>query len=325
MPMTTHALAAAPLAAANPLDHVVDWPIWRIGNVWVLTNHMVMMFLAAGLMLLIFPAITKRYQNGEHVPTGTRNFFEAILVFIRNDVVKPILGDKTDRYIQYIWTLFFFILFCNVIGLLPIDLFTGHVVGWFTDGRGGLGHHGHGIFGTATSNFWVTATLALISFAVIQYSGVKANGLGGWAKHFLGGAPAFLAPVMIPVEFLGMLVKPFSLAVRLAANMTAGHILLAVIVSFAAMATAAIGVVGGLAVGAVSVVAAVAIMCLELFVALLQAYLFVFLTTLFIGQMITHHDEHEHEHDPHDNDKAHGMVTPGGIPQRPVGEVRPVH
>jgi F-type H+-transporting ATPase subunit a len=324
MPMTLSA-AALPLAAANPLDHVVDWPIWRVGNVWVLTNHMVMMFLAAGLMLLVFPAITKRYQNGEHVPTGTRNFFEAILVFIRNDVVKPILGDKTDRYIQYLWTLFFFILFCNIIGLLPIDLITGYMVGWFTDSGEGLGHHGHGIFGTATSNFWVTATLALISFVVIQYSGLKANGLGGWAKHFLGGAPLYLAPIMVIVEFLGMLVKPFSLAVRLAANMTAGHILLAVITSFAAMATAAMGVLGGLAVGAVSVAGAVAIMCLELFVALLQAYLFVFLTTLFIGQMITHHDEHEHEHDPHDADKAHGMVTPGGIPQRPVGEVRPMH
>jgi F-type H+-transporting ATPase subunit a len=318
MPMTTlPALAAAPLAAANPLDHVVDWPIWTAGKWWILTNHMVMMLIAAGLMLLIFPAMTRRYRDGEHVPTGTRNFFEAILVFIRNDVVKPILGDKTDRYIQYLWTLFFFILFCNVLGLLPIDLFTGKLLR--------LGHHGHGIFGTPTSNFWVTATLALISFAVIQYSGIKANGLGGWAKHFLGGAPLFLAPIMVVVEFLGMLVKPFSLAVRLAANMTAGHILLAVIISFAAMATAAIGVVGGLAVGAVSVVGAVAIMCLELFVALLQAYLFVFLTTLFIGQMITHHDEHEHEHDPHDKDKAHGMVTPDGTPQRPVGEVRPVH
>jgi F-type H+-transporting ATPase subunit a len=316
MLMTNPALA--PLAAANPLDHVVDWPIWRTdGGYWLLTNHMVMIFLAAGLMLLIFPAMTRRYRDGEHVPTGTRNFFEAILVFIRNDVVKPILGDKTDRYIQYLWTLFFFILFCNLLGLLPLDLLTGKVLK--------LGHHGHGIFGTATSNFWVTATLAIISFVVIQYSGIRANGLGGWAKHFLGGAPAFLAPVMIPVEFLGMLVKPFSLAVRLAANMTAGHILLAVILSFAGMATAAIGALGGIGVGIPSILAAIAIMCLELFVALLQTYLFVFLTTLFIGQMITHHDEHEHGHDDHDHEKAHGMVTPNGTPQRPVGEVRPVH
>ena len=318
MTMTAPMLANAPLAASNPLDHVADWPIFRTdGGTWILTNHMVMMLLAAALMLLIFPAITRRYRDGEHVPTGTRNFFEAILVYLRNDVVKPILGDKTDRYIQYLWTLFFFILFCNLLGLLPIDLLTGKVLG--------LGYHSHGIFGTATSNFWVTATLALISFVVVQYSGIRANGFGGWMKHFLGGAPAYLAPVMIPVEILGMLVKPFSLAVRLAANMTAGHILLAVIISFVAMATAAMGAIGGGAVGIVSVAAAVGIMVLELFVAVLQAYLFVFLTTLFIGQMITHHDQHEHGHDEHDHEKAHGMVDANGVPQRPVGEVRPVH
>jgi F-type H+-transporting ATPase subunit a len=308
------------LAAASPLDHVVDWPIWRTdGGFWLLSNHTVMVLLAAALMLLVFPAITRRYRDGEHVPTGTRNFFEAILVYLRNDVVRPVLGDKTDRYMPYLWTLFFFILFCNLLGLLPIDLITGKLLH--------LGHHGHGIFGTPTSNFWITATLAIVSFAVIQYSGIKANGVGGWAKHFLGGAPLYLAPIMVVVEFLGMLVKPFSLAVRLAANMTAGHILLAVIISFVAMATAALGAAGGLFVGIVSVVAAVAIMLLELFVALLQSYLFVFLTTLFIGQMVTHHDEHEHAHDMADGHDAHahGMTDAAGHPQRPVGEIRPVH
>jgi F-type H+-transporting ATPase subunit a len=300
------------LAAANPLDHVVDAPIIKAGEWWVLTNHMVMMFVAAGLMLLIFPAMTRHYRDGRHVPTGTRNFFEAILVYLRNDVVKPILGDKTHKYISYIWTLFFFVLFCNFLGLLPIDLITGNVLHW--------GHDGHGIYGTATSNFWVTATLALISFSVIQYSGIKANGVGGWLKHFLGGAPLYLAPLMVIVEFLSMLTKPFSLAVRLAANMTAGHILLAVIIGFVAMATAALGKGGGVLVGIPSVVAAVGIMILELFVAFLQAYLFMFLTTLFIGQMVTHH---EHEGDPHhDHHDKHGHE---GEPKYPVGNVEPSH
>jgi F-type H+-transporting ATPase subunit a len=311
--MTT--LATILAAADNPLSHVADWPIWRSAHWWILTNHMVMILIAAGLMLLIFPAMTRRYRDGEHVPTGSRNFFEAILVYLRKDVVKPVLGDKTDRYITYLWTLFFFILFMNVLGLLPLDVISKGLH---------LGGH-HGIFGTATSNFWVTATLALISFAVIVYSGIRANGLGGWLKHFLGGAPLYLAPIMIPVEILSMLVKPFSLAVRLAANMTGGHILLAVIISFVGMAAAAMGALGGVGVGVPSVLAAVAIMCLELFVAVLQAYLFMFLTTLFIGQMITHHDEHEHGHDAHEHEKAHGMVDSNGVPQRPVGEVRPVH
>jgi F-type H+-transporting ATPase subunit a len=302
------------LAATDPLVHVVDWPIitaGKDGHWWILTNHMVMMLVAAGLMLLIFPAMTRHYRDGRHVPTGTRNFFEAILVYMRNDVVKPILGDKTHKYISYLWTLFFFILFCNLLGLLPIDLITGK---WL-----GLGHHGHGIFGTATSNFWVTATLALISFVVVQYSGLKANGLGGWAKHFLGGAPLYLAPLMIIVEFLSMLTKPFSLAVRLAANMTAGHILLAVIVGFVAMATAALGGGGGVAVGIPSIAAAVGIMVLELFVAFLQAYLFMFLTTLFIGQMVTHHEHGDNHHDRHDK---YGHE---GEPKYPVGNVEPSH
>lgn len=284
------------LAAANPLDHVVDHPIVRTADGWwVVTNHMVMMCLSALLMLLIFPAITRRYRSGEWVPTGTRNFLEAILVYVRDDVVKPLLGDHTTKYIPYLWTLFFFILFTNLLGLLPLDVLTGKVLGL---------NHGHGIYGTATSNFWVTATLAIITFLVTQVSGIVVNGVGGWAKHFLGGAPWYIAPVMIPVEFMGMLIKPFALAVRLAANMTAGHILLAVIIGFVPAAFKAMGTGGGLAVGAVSVVSAVAIMCLELFVALLQAYLFTFLTTLFISQMVVHehedHEEHPHEHGPDD-------------------------
>src|SRR3954471_608591 len=112
------------LADSDPLHHVVDWPLIRAGEHgqwWILTNHMVMMLVAAGLMLLIFPAMTRHYRDGKHVPTGTRNFFEAILVYIRNAVVKPILGDKTYKYIGYLWTLFFFVLFCNILGLLPID------------------------------------------------------------------------------------------------------------------------------------------------------------------------------------------------------------
>jgi F-type H+-transporting ATPase subunit a len=277
------------LAQSNPLTHVVDSPLIEShSGWWLLTNHMVMLLLAALLMLLIFPAITRPYRDGKHIPTGARNFFEAIMMYLRNDVVKPVLGHVTDDFMPYLWTLFFFILFCNVLGLLPLDLITGHLLH--------LGHHGHGVFGTATSNFYVTATLAIISFCVIQYTGIKNLGVSGWAHHFLGGAPAYLAPIMIPVEFLGMLVKPFSLAVRLAANMTAGHILLAVIISFVAMATTAMGNLGGFAVGIPAVLGAVAIMCLELFVAVLQAYLFTFLTTLFIGQMASHHDHPEEHH-----------------------------
>lgn len=291
-------IALAPiLAAANPLDHVVDHPLVQTSSGWwLVTNHMIMMCVSALLMLLIFPAMTRRYRSGEWVPTGGRNFFEAILVYMRDDVAKPLLGHDTTRYMPYLWTLFFFILFTNLLGLLPLDLLTGKLLGL---------NHGHGIYGTATANFYVTATLAIITFLVVQISGLVRNGIGGWAHHFLGGAPWYIAPVMIPVEFLGMLIKPFALAVRLAANMTAGHILLAVIIGFVPAAFAGLGTGGGWAVGIISVISAVAINCLELFVAFLQAYLFTFLTALFISQMITHEHDDKH-HDAAEEAEHHG-------------------
>ena len=291
------------LLAESPLDHIVDHPLVETeSGWWLVTNHMVMMCLSAVLMLLIFPFITRAYRDGEHVPTGTRNFFEAILVYFREDVAKPLLGEKTDKYIGYIWTLFFFILFMNVLGLLPLDLVTGHLLH--------LGHGGHGIFGTATSNFWVTGALALVSFVVIHVSGLRA-GPKHYFKHYLGGAPMYLAPMMIPIEILGALIKPFSLTVRLGANMTAGHILLGVVIGFVAMATAAAGAIGTVGVGIPTVLAGICLTCLELFVAVLQAYLFTFLTTLFIAQVVTHHDDsHGHEGHGHGHD-SHAPATGG--------------
>src|SRR4051794_35389712 len=102
-------LPMLPLAAENPLNHVVDHPLAKTSSGWWLfTNHMFMMLLAAGAMLLIFPRMTKRYRDQEHVPPGTRNFFEATLIYPRDDVVNPLLGPKTTPYMPYLWTLFFF-------------------------------------------------------------------------------------------------------------------------------------------------------------------------------------------------------------------------
>ena len=300
-------LNVSPILAANPLEHVVNHPLIKTdGGVWILTTHQVMILIVAVIMLLIFPRITRRYQSGEHVPTGTRNFFEAIMLYIRDDVVKPLLGHATTKYMPYLWTLFFFILFCNLIGMLPLDALTG----WT-----GL-NHGHGIGGTATGNIWVTATLAIITYVVTQVSGLRANGLKGWMAHFLGGAPWYVSPVMIPVEIMSMFVKPFALAVRLFANMTAGHILLAVIISFVPAAFISMGAKGGVPIGFVSVVSSVMVMVLELLVAFIQAYLFTFLTALFISQMITHEEHEEHHEDEFHN--GHPVVEE-------VADHRPAH
>jgi F-type H+-transporting ATPase subunit a len=297
------------LAASSPLDHVLDTPqIYGHGahGVWWLTNHMIMMCIAALLMLIVFPILTRRYRSGELIPTGTRNFFEAIMLFVRNDVAKPVLGDDADRFMPFLWTLFFFILFNNLLGLLPLEPITGPIM------RALFGEHAHAVYGTATANIWVTGALALTSFIVIQVSGVRANGLGNYLKHFLAGAPWYMAPVMVPVEILGMFVKPVALAIRLMANMTAGHILLAVLAGFTAAAAAAgYGALAGI--GFAVVVGSVAIMVLELFVAFLQAYIFTFLTALFIGQLVVHeHDEHHGSEGGH-HDEAHEPVGGGSL------------
>lgn len=297
-------LTSLTLAASNPLTHVVDHAILKTDGGWYLiTNHMIMLLLAAALMLIIFPLITRRYRSGELVPTGTRNFFEAILLYVRNDVAKPVLGDETDRFMPFLWTLFFFILFNNLLGLLPLEPITAPIAH-------SLGLH-HAVYGTATANLWVTGTLAFVSWIVIQVSGIRANGLGTYCKHFLGGAPIYMAPIMIPVEILGMIVKPCALAIRLFANMTAGHILVAVIIGFVGGA-AALGTGALVGIGFVSVLGATAIMILETFVAFLQAYIFTFLTSLFIGQLVVHEHEHHTDEGGH-HDEAHESAGSGDL------------
>lgn len=293
------------LAAGNPLEHVVDHPIVTAGGWYILTNHMVMMIIAAILMLLIFPALTRRYRDGELVPTGTRNLFEAIMMFIRNDVAKPVLGDETDRFMPFLWTLFFFILFNNLLGLLPLEPLTGPIM------RALFGEHAHAVYGTATANIYVTGTLAFIAWLVIQISGIRANGVVNYAKHFLAGAPVYMAPIMVIVEILGMIVKPVALAIRLMANMTAGHILLAVLASFTGMAAAVgIGTLAG--VGIAVILGSTAIMVLETFVAFLQAYIFTFLTALFIGQLVVHEHEHQEGEGGH-HDERHETIGSGDL------------
>jgi F-type H+-transporting ATPase subunit a len=286
-------------AGDNPVSHVVDYVHWK-GAALAITNHMIMMSVAALLMLAVFIPMSRRYRSGELVPTGTRNLFEAILVYVRDDVARPVLAEHTDQFAPFLWTLFFFILFNNLLGLLPLETVTGFALP-------------HGIGGTATANLYVTGSLALISFIVIQVSGIRANGFANYAKHFLAGAPPYMAPILIPVEIVGMIVKPVALMIRLFANMVAGHILLAVLIGFVAQAYASMGATGGVLVGIPAVLGSVAIMCLEVFVAFLQAYLFTFLTALFIGQLVVHeheeHDEHQHAH----HDEAHESVGSGDL------------
>jgi F-type H+-transporting ATPase subunit a len=226
------------------------------------TRHVVFMGIAALLMLAFFiPAglAAKRREAGQGPGSKRHNAIEAAALYIREEVVMTNIGHGGEKYAGYLITLFFFILFCNLLGLLP----------WGA---------------TATGNIAVTAGLALITFVVVEVSGMVALGPMGYLKTIVyipHGLPKPLIPIMAvimtPVELLGKAAKPFALAVRLMANMMAGHIVLLSLFSVALM-------FGG-ALMAGPFVMATALMFLELFVAFLQAYVFVVLSSVFIGLM----------------------------------------
>jgi F-type H+-transporting ATPase subunit a len=229
------------------------------------TKHVIMMWLASALLLLVVFSAVRRQAL---VPRGLYSFVEVLVAFVRNELAVPNIGAKdAHRFLPYLLTAFFFILFVNLFGLLP----------WS---------------GTATANINVTVCMAGFTFLITQYASIKAMGLGGFLKHLTGGVPASLAwlwPIMIPVEILGLFTKPFALTVRLFANMVAGHFVI----------LALLGLIFAISVWVfpVSVALALAIFLLELFVAFVQAYIFTMLSALFIGAAFAHHgDDHEGEH-----------------------------
>lgn len=293
------------MAGGNPLDHIVQKPLVQLdaapgvltpeGKITLLSDQIAMLILAGLLLVIFVPRMVRRRRGsdevGRLVPAGGANFIEAICAYLRKEVAEPTLGAHTDRFVKYVWSAFFFVLTVNLLGLLPIPALSALA-----------GPH---LGGTATGNIWVTATLAILTMLMMVVNGLR---LGGWAyvKHFCPG-PLLLAPLLVPVEIIGVIAKTFALAVRLFANMIAGHILLAVLMGFILSAGATMGAGGALGIAIPVVVGSVAITLLEIFVAFLQAFIFTFLTTLFIGMSVNVHHEHEHEHD---HGAAHDSAAP---------------
>ena len=289
-------LSSAILASSNPLEHVVQhplvtqdapkiFPFTPNGEITILSDQIVMMILAGLLLILLGPRLVRKRRGtdeiGALVPCGWANALEAICNYLRKEVAEPALGPHTNRFIKYVWSVFFFVLTVNLLGLIPLGAFTPLLVG---------SHIG----GTATGNIFVTGSLAVLTMIMMVVNGLRYGGKA-YLAHFCPG-PIALAPLLVPVEIIGLVAKIFALAVRLFANMIAGHILLAVLLSFILMAGTAIGTWGGLAVAAPVIAGSVAIYMLEIFVAFLQAFIFTFLTTLFIGMSVNvHHEEHGEE------------------------------
>jgi len=300
--------AAASVAAAaegglDPISHVVNhWTIKTDDGWWLWSSNQTMLVISGLVMLLLGPWLAREIGTGPEEEGHGRytskhpfaQLVEVIAVFLRDEISRPILGERTDRFMPFLWTLFFFILINNLLGLIPLVdvnmLLTPEMV---------KKEHWAIVGTTATQNAWVTGTLALVAFFVIQMAGIRELGLWGYLKHFTAGAPWYVAIIMVPIEIIGALVKPFALAIRLFANMTAGHTLMATLfgfVGFAIYLGLGVGMVAGVTVA--SAIASFALYFLEIFVAFLQAFIFMFLTVVFIGQL-SHHDDHDHAHDDH--------------------------
>ncbi len=236
-----------------------------------LTRNVVQMIIALGLLIWVMLSIAKRYRKGEGVtsaPKGAQSLMEPVINFIKDEVAKPNLGHKYQKYLPYILTVFFFILINNLVGLIP---------------------------GTAnvTGNIAFTMVLAVISFIVILFSSNKHY----WGHIVNPPVPVGIKPILIIVEFLGVFTKPFALMIRLFANMIAGHIIIICLVSlifiFGAMSKAA-----GWGFSPLSVAFVIFIYFIEILVGFLQAYIFANLTAVFVGQAFEgSHDDVDHHED----------------------------
>jgi F-type H+-transporting ATPase subunit a len=261
-------------------EHVTDSKQWHFFDFlslplpppilgFQITKFMILELIAAGLILAIYLPLARRLQNGDPARGWRDNAFEVLLTFIRDEVAKPSIGEHhADQYVPFLWTMFLFILFNNLLGIIPFGA-------------------------SATASINVTGALALCVFFAIHGCAIARMGLGRYVQSLWPhidvpyGLGYVLKPMIFIIEIIGVLVRNAVLAVRLFANMFAGHMVLATILIFIYVARNhslwAIITVG-------SVLGIVALSLLEIFVAFLQAYIFVFLTALFMGMAM--HPEH---------------------------------
>ena len=277
----------------------LDHPLIHLPKVFGIdmsvTKHVFMLWLVAALVFVVVTFTIRRYlRQDRRVASGFMNALEAVVEFVRDTIVAPNVGRKwVNTWAPLVLTFFVFILTANAIGLIPIFEILGlldHLV-LHTAPDSFLKQLLHGGT-TATANFNVTAALATITFFAIIIAGSKAH---GFIQHWKNLVPHGLAwPIyilLIPIEVMGMFVRPFALTMRLAANMTGGHIAILAILSFVFLfaemfKTAIAGIGVGLA---VSIPLATGIMALEIIVVLVQAYVFTLLTAVFVGMAIHAH------------------------------------
>ena len=280
--------------ANTPIDHPLIHLPTVAGIDLSVTKHVFMLWVVAAVMFLLVTVSVRRYLRQDRlVPSGFMNALEFVVVFVRDSIIEPNVGRKwVNTWTPLLLTLALFILTANVVGLIPIfDLLAllNHTVihapedSFFTQvTHGGV---------TATGNFNVTAALATISFFAIIIAGARAHGfVQHWKNMVPHGLPLPVTLMLIPIEIMGMFVRPFALTMRLAANMSGGHIAILAILSFVFIFNGLYGAIVGIGIGALStLLLAVPISLLEIIVVGVQAYVFTLLTAVFIGMAIHAH------------------------------------
>jgi F-type H+-transporting ATPase subunit a len=245
---------------ADKSAHVLDFSI---------TKNVASLLLSAVLLLVIFLSVAKGFnKNKGKAPSGIQSFLEPIIIFVRDEVVKPSIGPKYEKYLPYMLTLFFFIWINNLLGLLP----------------GGA---------NLTGNIAVTVTLAVITFLMVHFSANK-----HYFLHLVkpSGVPAALLPLLVPVEIVGVFMKPISLMIRLFANITAGHIIILSLLGLIFMAKSLSSDTTGWAVSPLIVFFSLFMNLIELLVAFLQAFIFTLLSSMYIGSAIEENHDADHGH-----------------------------
>ncbi len=222
-----------------------------------ITKSVLIIFLVAVLMFVLFTGMARSYKKSV-VPTGAARFLEPLIIFVRDEIAIPNIGHKYKRFMGYLLTVFFFILLLNVLGLMPFGI-------------------------NVTGNITMTFFLAILTYLITTFSANK-----DYWKHifWMPGVPVPMKFIMLPIELLGTLTKPFALMIRLFANMTAGHIVVMTLIG-------SIYIFKNWIAGVAFPFLTLVIYILEVLVAFLQAYIFTMLSALFIGMAV---EEHEHEH-----------------------------
>jgi len=260
-------------------DHVSDSPELHFFNSHVhlphmqlpvlgefqITRYMVLEVIAAVLCMLILIPLARRARPGVASRGPFANFFEAIFVFLREQVARPAIGHDSDHFLPYLCSAFFFILFCNLLGMIPFG-------------------------GSPTGNLMVTGTMALFTFGCVHGSGIKKMGVVEYIQSITPPVPKAVYPLVFFAELIGHVTKTLALAIRLFANIFAGHMVMTVLLGLIVLFLLMTGnVFISLATAVPSVPLVIALSLLELFVAFLQAYVFTFLSALFIGMAVHPH------------------------------------